>query len=165
MKKRAILILVLALLVGATAFAVTYARSMRSAGLPPASEPEAEMIWLRREFHLNDAQFAAIKRLHTDYQPRCGSMCQRIAEINGHLETLLATPRREITPEIRQAIAESSDVQRQCREMMLAHLYEVSAQMNAPDAEHYLALMTPCVLTPGQSFHALKPGADISAHP
>lgn len=165
MKKRVILILMLALLACATAFAVTYATAMRSAGLPRVSEPEAELLWLRREFHLNDTQFAAVKRLHTDYQPRCGVMCQRIADINGHLESLLAVPRHEVTPEISQAIAESSDLQRQCREMMLAHLYEVGSQMNGPDAARYLAMMTPCVLAPGQSFHALSPSDRGSVGP
>src|SRR6516165_4510521 len=37
--------------------------------------PDAELLWLRSEFKLTDAQFAQIKSLHEKYSGQCGVMC------------------------------------------------------------------------------------------
>jgi|SRR6516164_9849567 hypothetical protein len=43
-----------------------------------SSDRGAELIWLRRQFHLTDAQFLRIQALHTAYIGKCDQMCRRI---------------------------------------------------------------------------------------
>jgi len=54
------------------------------AGCDPALHQAARqgdaMVWLRREFHLTDAQYAAIERLHSAYNGTCEEHCRMIQE-------------------------------------------------------------------------------------
>jgi hypothetical protein len=47
-----------------------------------SSARDAELVWLRREFHLTDAQFLRIQALHTAYVGKCEQMCRRIMDAN-----------------------------------------------------------------------------------
>jgi len=112
--------------------------------------PNGELQWLRQEFHLSGAQFKKIEALHSAYTPVCNEMCQRIMEANSKLYRLLSE-NREVTPEVEAAIRETGSVQDDCRKQMLAHIYQVSAQMNPADAQNYLRLMKSRVIQPGLS--------------
>ncbi len=112
--------------------------------------PNGELEWLRREFHLSDAQFAKIEALHSAYTPVCDEMCRRIMEANSKLDRLLSQ-NREVTPELEAAIREAGLVQEDCHKQMLAHIYRVSAQMNPVDGENYLRLMKSRVIQPALS--------------
>lgn len=112
--------------------------------------PNGELEWLRREFHLSDAQFKKIESLQSAYMPVCNQMCQRIMEVNSKLDRLLSE-NREVTPEVEAAIREAGSVQADCRKQMLAHIYRVSAQMNPADGERYLSLMKSRIVQPGLS--------------
>src|SRR5262245_15387317 len=87
-----------------------------------------EMEWLRREFHLNDEQFASVRKLHEEYAPECDQMCQRIAEANLRANGLIAA-NHSVTPEIDAALKECTRVQAECRRAMLAHVYAVADKM------------------------------------
>ena len=109
---------------------------------------DAELIWLRREFHLTDEQFQRIRTLHTAYAGKCDLMCQRIMNANAALTAAISRNRR-VTPEIQQAMGEAAEVQRECRQSMLAHIYEVSEQMDPSSAEQYLQMMKQRIIQPG----------------
>ena len=112
--------------------------------------PNGELEWLRREFHLSDAQFKKIEALQSAYAPVCNEMCRRIMEANSKLDRLVSE-KREVTPELEAAIREVGSVQEDCHKQMLAHIYRVSAQMNPADGQSYLRLMKSRVIQPALS--------------
>src|SRR6266481_7810262 len=63
-----------------------------------SSDRDAELVWLRREFHLTDEQFQRIQALHTTYAGKCDLMCQRIMNANIALAVAISRNRR-VTPE------------------------------------------------------------------
>jgi hypothetical protein len=68
---------------------------------------DAELVWLRREFHLSDAQFQRIQALHTAYAGKCDLMCRRIMDANVVLDAAIFRS-RGVTPQIQQAMAEAA---------------------------------------------------------
>jgi hypothetical protein len=119
---------------------------MRSA----SSDPDAGLVWLRREFHLTDAQFQRIRALHAAYATRCDVMCQEIMNANAALDAAISR-NQGVTAEVQQALAQVSRVQLNCRQSMLAHMYDVSAQMDPSSAERYLRMMKQKIIQPGLS--------------
>ncbi len=115
-----------------------------------AAAPNGEIEWLRQEFHLSDAQFKKIEALHSAYAPVCNEMCRRITDANSKLDRLVSE-NRGVTPELEAAIREAGSVQEDCHKQMLAHIYQVSAQMNPADAQNYLRLMKSRVIQPALS--------------
>lgn len=112
------------------------------------SQPEGQLEWLRREFALNDIQFARIRQLHEEYRPKCDAMCMRIAEANGKANALIGSS-HDVTPEVQAALNESAALQQDCRRQMLKHVYAVSAQMNPGQRDRYLKMMTSRIVEPG----------------
>jgi hypothetical protein len=115
-----------------------------------AAAPNGGLEWLRREFHLSGAQFQKIEALQSAYAPVCNEMCRRITDANLKLDRLV-TENHEVTPELAAAIQEAGLVQKECQQQMLAHIYQVSAQMNPADAQNYLRLMKSRVTRPALS--------------
>ena len=113
-----------------------------------SSDRDAELIWLRRQFHLTEAQFLRIQALHSAYVGKCDLMCQRIMDANAVLDAAI-TRNRRLTPEVQQAMTEAARVQQECRQSMLAHIYEISEQMNPSSAEQYLKMMKQRIIQPG----------------
>ena len=113
-----------------------------------SSDRDAELVWLRREFHLTDAQFQRIQALHTAYVGKCDLMCRRIMDANAVLDAAISRNKR-VTPEIEQAIGEVARVQQECQQSMLAHVYEISEQMNPSSARRYLKMMKQRIIQPG----------------
>ena len=64
---------------GALAFGVFFALN-DDAALRRAARDNDAMAWLRAEFRLDDAQLAAIKKLHDDYGAVCGEHCAAIMD-------------------------------------------------------------------------------------
>jgi hypothetical protein len=113
-----------------------------------SSAHDAELVWLRREFHLTDAQFQRIQALHSAYVGKCDLMCRRIMDANAVLDAAISRNRR-VTAEVQQAMAEAARVQQECQQSMLAHIYEISEQMNPSSAEQYLKMMKQKIIQPG----------------
>jgi len=125
-----------------------------------AQSPNGELEWLRREFHLADAQFKKVEELQTAYTPSCNEMCSRIMEANDKVARLISE-NREMTPQLEAAIREAGAVQQYCQTQTLAHIYRVSAQMNPTDGQRYLRMMTSRVVEPGLSSDtAVKAGTE-----
>jgi len=115
-----------------------------------AKAPNGELEWLRQEFHLSDAQFAKIANpafsIHASLQ-------RNVSQDHGGHSKLdrLVSEKHEVTPELEAAIREAGSVQEDCHKQMLAHIYQVSAQMNPADGQNYLRLMKSRVIQPALS--------------
>src|SRR5215831_11254860 len=102
--KKGALILLLGLVVGTAAFTGFYYLGTTSSR-EMIREPQPELAWLKKEFHLTDAEFARIAQMHEAYLPQCAKRCQRIAEQKQQLDRLLAAA-SAITPEIENLLLE-----------------------------------------------------------
>ena len=112
--------------------------------------PNGNLEWLRREFHLNDAQFKAVADLESAYTPICNEMCRRIVEANAKVDRLVSE-NREMTAELETALREAGNVQLDCHRQMLAHIYRVSAIMSPKEGQRYLSMMKSRVIEPALS--------------
>jgi small-conductance mechanosensitive channel len=99
-----------------------------------------ELAWLRKEFHLSDAEMQRIRQLHDGYLPKCRENCSRIAAKKQELEAELDKA-QGMTPEARQKLDEVAALRAQCQSSMLAHFYEVSRAMPPDQGRRYLAEM------------------------
>ncbi len=124
--KRLIVVLALAAVLGSGTYFIAYNVVQRS--LCPVSNVEEPLGWMRQEFHLNDSQLAQIQKLEDDYAPRCTSMCDQIQQSHAALKTLIMT-HGNMSPEVKAALQKDGEIQQQCREDMLNHLYEISKVM------------------------------------
>lgn len=106
-----------------------------------------EMEWLRREFQLEDTQFARIRTLHENYDPVCMQLCDRVSQANERLE-LTVRENRTFSPAVEQALKAAMSVQEECRSAMLNHLYAVSREMSPDQGARYLRTMLPYVIEP-----------------
>ena len=118
----------LALCTAAAAFCAFYSMNDEPAVHRAAREKDA-MAWLRAEFHLDEAQFAAIKKQHDSYGMVCGQHCAAIIAARGR-----AAP-----------AAELAALEKTCVEAMTTHFRQVAALMPAGEGERYLATVLPRV--------------------
>jgi len=100
--------------------------------------PEPELAWLKKEFHLDDAEFHRISQLHEAYRSHCAEMCGRLAATNAELQSLLAT-NTTVTAEIKANLAAAAQIRADCQADMLAHFFEVSRTMPPAEGKRYLA--------------------------
>jgi hypothetical protein len=145
--KKGLLIIFLAVAVAAGGYWIYF----RCATMPTQSmlvQPGGEMEWLRREYHLTDAQFARVKQVHGDYAPSCDAMCAKIAAANARLNELIKV-NSKLTPEVQAAFEQCAAVQSDCRRALLAHIYAVSAEMSPADGARYLDMMKSRIVEPG----------------
>jgi hypothetical protein len=115
---------------GGVFFVASDNRAMHAA----AREGDA-MAWLRVEFQLSDAQFAAVKKLHEDYAIVCGKHCADIMEAR----------------ERKAPAAEVAALEKICVDSMGVHFRQVAALMPPPQGERYLAIVLPRIA--GYSHH------------
>lgn len=129
---RLLLLIVVVLLSGATAFWV--ARAMQPHA-PPGHErsgPRGEVAWMKAEYGLSDEQFRKVEELHLAYIPRCEENCCRIDEAGARVRRL-AEEASGMNDELAAAIREEEKVRADCRLALMAHLYQTASQM-PPDA-------------------------------
>jgi hypothetical protein len=107
------------------------------------------LAWLQQEYQLTDAQLARVRELHAAYQPRCMEMCRKIDEKNAQLHNLLAAT-NDLTPDIKQALADAAQLRLECQTAMLEHFYEVARAMPPDQGRRYLAWVHHETLMPGQ---------------
>ena len=151
--KKSLLILLLA---AATAFA-GYSIYYHCATAPVrtmAAQTDGGMEWLRREYHLSDAQFSRIQQMHREYAPKCDLMCDKIAKANARLDQLILA-NKTYTPEVEAAMKQCLTVQGECRQALLAHVYAVGAEMSPEDGARYLEMMKSRIVEPGVAHTAV----------
>lgn len=136
MKKSGI-ILVVGLLACTAAFAgFYYFGTITCRGL--MREPQPELAWLKKEFHLSDAEFARVSQLHAAYLPQCRERCRLIQQQDEKLQQLLAQA-QTVTPEIQTLLAERAKMRGDCEAEMLKHFLAVSRTMPPEQGRRYLA--------------------------
>lgn len=106
-----------------------------------ALERRDAMAWLRADFRLTDAQFAAVKKIHEDYSVVCEEHCRAIQEASrvrddlkakgGGPGALVAAERR--IEELRQV----------CESALATHVRRCAAEMPPEAGQRYLALVLP----------------------
>ena len=109
-----------------------------------AAREQDAMAWLRAEFGLDDAQFAAIKALHDDYGVQCAEHCSAIMNA-----------KRRQAPAVEIAALEQV-----CVQSMTTHFQRVARLMPAAEGERYLATVLPRV-----SDYAHEGAPNVQVHP
>lgn len=137
-------ILVMALLCGASAFWVTRSQKMHAAH-GAVIDQFPELTWMRREFDLSDEQFAKVSELHEAYRPRCEEMCDRIRDSHEELDRL-ARQGRALSPELGEAIEDHARIHAECQREMVQHLYDTAAILDEEQSRRYLEAMLPFAL-------------------
>jgi hypothetical protein len=130
-------IAVLVLVAAATGF-VCYRLSADPVLHAAAAKGDA-MAWLRTDFHLNDAQFGAIKRLHDAYAPSCAEHCRMIQEATKARDALKAADPAAVAAAEHQL----QELRTLCETAITRHVRQVAAEMSPADGARYLALVLP----------------------
>ena len=134
--KRLRLIIFLGVLAGLTAYAGFYFAGKAEA--PSRAEGVApELVWLKKEFQLSDAQAARICQLHEEYMGRCMQRCQMICSNAANIQQLLAST-NQMTPEIEKALKDAAHLRVECQKTMLEHFYQISKTMPPEQGKRYL---------------------------
>jgi len=116
-------------------------------------QPQPELAWLKKEFHLSDAEFTRISEMHAAYLPQCQARCLRIAEQDRQLEQLLATA-TTMTPDIQNALAARARLRGECETEMMNHFLRVSQTMPAEQGRRYLEWVEQHIFSNGQDMEA-----------
>jgi len=153
--KRLWLILLGGVVAGLIAYACIY---LHATSVQRSVEQSAhpELAWLKTEYHLSEAQFAQVAQLHDAYLPKCAAMCARIDEQNAKVQELLAAT-NAVSPEIKEALAETARLRAECETAMLQHFYETSRPMPPEQGKRYLAWVQSKTLLPGQMIPTKQP--------
>ncbi len=101
---------------------------------------QQELLWLKEEFHLNDAQFEKVKTLHKIYIPRCEVMCAEIKKSRQQLEQAINT-NASISPELIAVLERLNQIRSTCERATLEHIYAVSQNMNPSDGKRFVEMM------------------------
>ena len=108
-----------------------------------AARANDAMTWLRTEFHLDDAQYAAIRKLHDDYAVVCGEHCAAI----------------QAAKDRHAPAAEVAALEKRCVDAMTAHFRRVAAAMPKAEGARYLAMVLPRIAGYG---HAGAPNLRVA---
>jgi hypothetical protein len=154
MKRLILIIFVTALVAVGGYFAAFHLMAKPVESCCVVGRPDCGMQWLKNEYHLSDAQYAKIARMHDDYRPTCNLLCARVAAANQKLNSLIAVS-PTVTPEIEAAMKDWALLQNECRVAMLRHVYTVAAEMNPQDGRRYIEMVTSRITTAGMDHAAL----------
>lgn len=132
-------LVVLVLLATATGW-VCY-RAASDPKLHEAASRGDAMQWLRTDFQLSEAQFAAIRRLHEAYAGDCEEHCRLIQEAT-RARDAVAAARGDATA-LARAEENLKELRLVCETAITRHVRQVAAIMSPADGERYLALVLP----------------------
>jgi len=135
--KRALTILVGGLLVACAGYCLFYFAGTAAHRNLLASEAP-ELLWLKKEFRLSDAELVRLTQLHQAYLPQCKTRCQHIEELNRKLTQAIGSA-SQMTPDIERLLSERAKMRTDCQAEMLKHFFEVSRTMPADQGRRYLA--------------------------
>jgi hypothetical protein len=99
------------------------------------------MQWLRTDFQLTDAQFAAIWQLHESYAGTCEEHCRMIREASRARAVLEAAQGDAAT--LAAANQKVQELRQVCETAITRHVREVAALMPPEDGRRYLAMVLP----------------------
>src|SRR5688572_29304185 len=98
--------------------------------------------WLRTDFNLDDAQFAAVKRLHDSYSVVCEEHCRAIQVAARHRNTLKSQSPADAAA-VAAADQKLEELRVVCETAIASHVREVAARMSKEQGERYLAMVLP----------------------
>lgn len=107
--------------------------------------------WMKVEFHLTDAQYAAIAQAHEEQSSACAKHCEDVTAARERVEKLrgggdpAALARAEADAKRFEAVCETS---------VEAHVRRVASFMPAAEGERYLAMVLPRI---GSLSHTAAP--------
>ncbi len=139
MKHFAVTLLVIAAVATITG-AVSY-RAGTNHAVQVALDQRDAMEWLRVDFALNDAQFAAIKTLHDDYSVVCEEHCRLIQQAGRTLRELKAA-KAEPTA-VAAAQGRFEELRLVCETAITTHVRRCAAEMSPEAGRRYLAMVLP----------------------
>ncbi|MBM3837123.1 MAG: periplasmic heavy metal sensor [Verrucomicrobia bacterium] len=122
-----------------------------------------ELLWLKNEFNLSDAEFERVSRLHDGYLPQCTQMCARIAAKDAELKALLSQT-NVLTAEIEAKLTEASQLRLECQKNMLKHFYEVSRTMKPDQGKRYLAWVQEKTFLPDHGMAGEQEAGQVHEH-
>jgi hypothetical protein len=158
--KHLVLTLALVAAVAGTAGVVSY-RAGSDKSVQEALAKRDALEWLRVDFNLTAAQFAAIKRLHDSYSVVCEEHCRAIQEA-AQARSALQTSRPANPAALAAAEQRVQELRLVCESAIATHVRQCAEQMSAPDAQRYLALVLPKI----KDFdHLAPPDLTLSPHP
>jgi len=99
------------------------------------------LLWLRTDFHLTDAQFAAIRQLHDSYAGTCGEHCRMIQEATRARDALAAA--HGDAAALDAANRQLQGLRLVCETAITRHVRQVATLMAPEDGRRYLALVLP----------------------
>lgn len=99
------------------------------------------MLWLRTDFHLTEAQFAAIRQLHDSYAGTCDEHCRIIQTATKARNALEAAPGDPAA--VVAANRRLQELRFVCETAITRHVRQVAALMSPADGQRYLALVLP----------------------
>ena len=144
--KRAAFIVMVGLLAALAGYGALYYRGTREhREMMQSSSPE--LMWLKKEFHLADADFDRVAKLHEGYLSGCAELCGRIAQKNSELQEIFAGTHVDAKA-VEQKLQEAGDLRVECQKNMFKHFLEVSRQMPPEQGRRYLQWVRQCTLTP-----------------
>lgn len=146
--KRPFVILVLGLLVGTAVHFAYYGHHQHIA----SDTLEGQLVWMKTELRLTDAQFARIKELHQASHPRLREMAAQVAVMHAEFAEFERTRRtadRVDFLEFARFVHNRRELNRECldstRQLILA-----SAEVMTPEQrQHYIRLVATAEPTVG----------------
>ncbi|MBL9209558.1 MAG: hypothetical protein JNL92_03770 [Opitutaceae bacterium] len=148
------------LVIVAALVAVASYRLGRDTEINEALAKRDALAWLRTDFRLDDAQFAAIQKLHLAYSTVCERHCEAIQEAALQRNALRATPGTDAEA-LAAADRRLEELRRVCESAIAAHVREVAAQMAPEQGRRYLALVLPRI---ADFDHRAAPDVGLNAH-
>jgi len=148
------------LVIVATLVAVASYHLGRDAGMNAALAKRDALAWLRTDFRLDDAQFAAIQVLHLSYSAVCERHCEAIQAAAIKRNALKIAPDTEAAV-LAAAERRLEELRRVCESAIAAHVREVAAHMAPDQGRRYLALVLPRI---ADFDHRAAPDVGLNAH-
>lgn len=99
------------------------------------------MLWLRTDFHLTDAQLAAIRQLHESYAGTCDEHCRMIQDAT-KARNALESARGDMAA-LDAANSKLQEVRIVCETAITNHVRQVAGLMSPAEGRRYLALVLP----------------------
>lgn len=160
--KRAVFIIMAGLAAAAAGYCALYFHGT-SEHRQMLESPAPELAWLKKEFHLGDAEFERIAQLHEGYMPRCAELCRRIVQKNSELRLLVSAADVD-SKAVEQKLKEAGDLRVECQKNMFNHFLAVSRQMPAGQGRRYLQWVEQRMVAPDHDM-ARQPTTDsVMAH-
>jgi uncharacterized membrane protein len=117
------------------------------------------MEWLRADFNLTDAQFAAIKKLHDSYSVVCEEHCREIMRAV-RARNQLKAPNSDVAA-LAAAERKIEELRLVCESAIASHVRECAKHMSPEAGRRYLALVLPKI----KDFdHQAAPDLQLNKH-